>query len=85
MPNGLAVELDDRDYNPWSSIGGILKHANHLGESLQGYLKTVEVSGGHPHLLPLLLLNAVTPQVHLSRHLALSGKEKRQLKRAALS
>lgn len=73
-----AVELDPRDFDAQASMGGVLKRAGRLQESLAAYNEASEASNGHPYPL----LNALSLRVHLESSGELSPRDKRRLKRA---
>jgi tetratricopeptide (TPR) repeat protein len=74
-----AIELNASDFDAFASLGGILKRAGRLSDSLGAYEKSLEISGGHPYPL----LNALKLRAQLTRHLVLSGPDKVSLMRAA--
>jgi Tfp pilus assembly protein PilF len=51
-----AIELDARDYDAYSSLGGILKRERKYAESEEMYRKAVEISSGHPYPLNNFLI-----------------------------
>jgi tetratricopeptide (TPR) repeat protein len=74
-----AIELHADDFDAFASLGGILKRAGRHADSLAAYEQSLEISGGHPYPL----LNALKLRAQLSGHLALSGRDKVALIRAA--
>jgi tetratricopeptide (TPR) repeat protein len=73
-----AIELNDKDYDAYASLGGVLKRAKRFPQAMEAYEKSLEVSGGHPYPL----LNALTLRVQVGGHLALTGRDKVALARA---
>ena len=73
-----AVGLNERDFDAYAALGGILKRAGRLGQSREAYEKSQQVSGGHPYPL----LNAVKLRAALEGKLGLSGPDKIALARA---
>lgn len=54
-----AVELNPRDFDAYSSLGGILRRVGKLDEALDRYETAAEISEGHPYpLLNALKLRA---------------------------
>ena len=74
-----AIEINGRDFDAYSSLGGVLKRAERFPEALGAYEQSLKVSGGHPYPL----LNALKLRVQTTGHLALSGSDKVALVRAA--
>lgn len=74
----LAGGINDRDFDAYSSLGGVLKRAGRLEQSRDVYEKTQQVSGGHPYPL----LNALNLRASLKGKLGLSGPDKIALARA---
>ena len=73
-----AIELNDKDFDAYASLGGVLKRAKRYAEALDCYERSVAVSGGHPYPL----LNALKLRVQVKGRLALSAAEQRALARA---
>jgi Flp pilus assembly protein TadD len=74
-----AIEINDRDFDAYASLGGVLKRARRFPDALAAYEKSLSVSGGHPYPL----LNALKLRVQTNGHLALSGADRLALMRAA--
>jgi tetratricopeptide (TPR) repeat protein len=47
-----AIELNDKDFDAYAALGGVLKRAKRFAKALAAYEKSYKVSGGH--LYPLL-------------------------------
>jgi tetratricopeptide (TPR) repeat protein len=62
-----AIELNARDFDSHASLGGVLKRAGRLAESLREYEIAAELSESHPYpLLNALKVRAVKDgQIHL--------------------
>lgn len=73
-----AIELNDKDFDAYSSLGGVLKRAKRYADALKCYERSAEVSGGHPYPL----LNALSLRAQLNGQLGLSLAEQRALARA---
>jgi tetratricopeptide (TPR) repeat protein len=73
-----AIELNDKDFDAYASLGGVLKRAKRFPEALAAYEKSLKVSGGHPYPL----LNALKLRVPVNDRLDLSGADKVALARA---
>lgn len=73
-----AVELNNKDFDAFASLGGVLKRAKRYPEALAAYERSHRVSGGHPYPM----LNALKLRVQVSGTLALSGSDKVALARA---
>jgi tetratricopeptide (TPR) repeat protein len=73
-----AIELNDKDFDAYASLGGVLKRAKRYAEALACYERSLAVSGGH--LYPLL--NALKLRVQVNGQLGLSATEQRALMRA---
>jgi Flp pilus assembly protein TadD len=74
-----AIELNPKDHDALSSLGGVLKRAGRLEQALAAYEQAIKVSGGHPYPL----LNALKLRVPVNGRLALSGADKLALRQAA--
>ena len=85
-----AVKLAPRDYDAWSSLGGVLRRdavwqtnpgrrEALLRESLAAYEKGSEVSGGHPYPL----LNALKLRFELAGKVQLTDADQIALEKAA--
>ena len=73
-----AVELNDKDFDAFASLGGVLKRAKRYDQALAAYEQSHKVSGGHPYPL----LNALKLRVQVTGHLALKPPDKLALARA---
>jgi tetratricopeptide (TPR) repeat protein len=73
-----AVELNDKDFDAYASLGGVLKRAKRFPQALEAYEQSYKVSGGHPYPL----LNALTLPVQVKGSLDLSASDKLSLVRA---
>jgi tetratricopeptide (TPR) repeat protein len=73
-----AVELNDKDFDAFAALGGVLKRAERFPQALAAYEQSQRISGGHPYPL----LNALKLRVQVNGRLALSGPEKLALARA---
>jgi Flp pilus assembly protein TadD len=73
-----ATELNSKDFDAYSSLGGVLKRAKRFPQALAAYEQSHKVSGGHPYPL----LNALKLRVAVNGRLALSGADKVALARA---
>jgi len=73
-----AVELNDKDFDAFASLGGVLKRAKRYPPALAAYEQSQKMSGGHPYPL----LNALKLRVQVNGRLALSGPDKLALARA---
>jgi tetratricopeptide (TPR) repeat protein len=73
-----AVAINDRDFDAYASLGGVLKRAGRLDQSRDAYDKSQQVSGGHPYPL----LNALKLRAALGGKLGLAGPDKIALARA---
>src|SRR4051794_33037997 len=73
-----AIELNDKDFDAFASLGGVLKRAKRYPEALAAYEQSHKVSGGHPYPM----LNALKLRVQVGGTLALSGSDKVALARA---
>jgi tetratricopeptide (TPR) repeat protein len=73
-----AIELNEKDFDAYASLGGVLKRAKRYPEALQCYERSVAVSGGHPYPL----LNALNLRAQLNGRLELKPSEQRTLARA---
>jgi len=73
-----AIELNNKDFDAYASLGGVLKRAKRYAEALKCYERSVEVSGGHPYPL----LNALSLRAQLNGQVGLSPAEQRALGRA---
>ena len=73
-----AIELNDKDFDAYASLGGVLKRAKRFPQALEAYEQSYKVSGGHPYPL----LNALKLRVQVNGKLALSGPDKIALARA---
>ncbi len=76
-----AVELNPQDFDALASLGGVLKRAGDLAESLEAYQRSTEVSRGHSYPL----LNAIKLEAAQSGKLVIDGKTRLMLKRAQRS
>lgn len=73
-----AIELNNKDFDAFASLGGVLKRAKQFTLALTAYDQSVKISGGHPYPL----LNALKLRVQANGRLALSGSEQLALARA---
>jgi tetratricopeptide (TPR) repeat protein len=73
-----AVELNNKDFDALSSLGGVLKRAKRYPQALAAYEQSHKMSGGHPYPL----LNSLKLRVQVNGKLALSGSDKVALARA---
>jgi tetratricopeptide (TPR) repeat protein len=73
-----AVELNNRDFDAYASLGGVLKRAKRFAQALAAYEHSFEVSGGHPYPL----LNELKLRVQVNRRLGLSASDRLALLRA---
>jgi Flp pilus assembly protein TadD len=73
-----AIELNNKDFDAYASLGGVLKRAKRFAQALAAYEQSYKVSGGHPYPL----LNALKLRVQVTGRLALSGSDKLALVRA---
>jgi tetratricopeptide (TPR) repeat protein len=73
-----AIELNDKDFDAYASLGGVLKRAKRYPDALKCYERSAEVSGGHPYPL----LNALSLRAQLNGQVGLSPAEQRALARA---
>src|ERR1051325_5344947 len=74
----IAIELNDKDFDAFASLGGVLKRAKRFPQALAAYEQSCKVSGGHPYPL----LNALKLRVQVDGKLALSGPDRVALARA---
>jgi Flp pilus assembly protein TadD len=47
-----AIELNNKDFDAYASLGGVLKRARRFAQALAAYEQSYKISGGHPY--PLL-------------------------------
>lgn len=73
-----AVGLNDKDFDAFASLGGVLKRAGRFPQALTAYEQSFRISGGHPYPL----LNALKLRVQVNGRLALSGPDRLALARA---
>jgi Flp pilus assembly protein TadD len=73
-----AIELNNKDFDAYASLGGVLKRAKRFPQALEAYEQSYKVSGGHPYPL----LNALKLRVQVKGSLTLSPAEKLSLARA---
>jgi tetratricopeptide (TPR) repeat protein len=73
-----AIELNNKDFDAYASLGGVLKQAKRFAQALAAYEQSYKVSGGHPYPL----LNALKLRVQVKGSLTLSGSDKLALARA---
>jgi tetratricopeptide (TPR) repeat protein len=73
-----AIELNNKDFDAFASLGGVLKRAKRFPQALAAYEQSSKISGGHPYPL----LNALKLRVQVNGRLALSGAERLALVRA---
>ena len=73
-----AVSINDKDFDAYASLGGVLKRASRLEQSRDAYEKSQLVSGGHPYPL----LNVLKLRAALDGKLGLSGSDRVALVRA---
>jgi tetratricopeptide (TPR) repeat protein len=73
-----AIECNDKDFDAYASLGGVLKRAKRFSQALEAYERSYEISGGHPYPL----LNALKLRVQVKGSLALSAAAKLSLARA---
>jgi Flp pilus assembly protein TadD len=73
-----AIELNDKDFDAFAALGGVLKRAKRFPQALTAYEKSQKISGGHPYPL----LNALKLRAQVNGRLALSGPDKLALARA---
>ncbi len=76
-----ALELDPKDFDALSSLGGILKRKGEMTESADCYLEAASISNGNSYPL----LNGIKIRGQLSGSLKLSDKEVFLLSRAQKS
>lgn len=73
-----AVSINDKDFDAYASLGGVLKRAGRLEQSRDAYEKSQLVSGGNSYPL----LNVLKLRAALDGKLALSGSDRVALVRA---
>jgi Flp pilus assembly protein TadD len=73
-----ATELNNKDFDAFASLGGILKRAKRFPQALAAYEQSSKISGGHPYPL----LNALKLRAQVNGRLALSGPDRLALARA---
>jgi tetratricopeptide (TPR) repeat protein len=73
-----AIELNNKDFDAYASLGGVLRRAKRFAQALTAYDHSYKISGGHPYPL----LNALKLRVQVNGSLALSGPDKLALARA---
>jgi Flp pilus assembly protein TadD len=73
-----AIECNDKDFDAYASLGGVLKRAKRFAQALEAYERSYEVSGGHPYPL----LNSLKLRVQVKGSLTLSASDKLSLVRA---
>jgi tetratricopeptide (TPR) repeat protein len=73
-----AIALNNKDFDAYASLGGVLKRAKRFAKALAAYEQSYKVSGGHPYPL----LNALKLRVQVKGSLTLSGSDKLALARA---
>ncbi|MDE5446377.1 tetratricopeptide repeat protein [Bradyrhizobium sp. CSA207] len=73
-----AVAINDKDFDAYASLGGVLKRAGRIEQSRDAYDKSQQLSGGHPYPL----LNALKLRAALDGKLGLTGPDKIALARA---
>jgi Flp pilus assembly protein TadD len=73
-----AIELNNKDFDAYASLGGVLKRAKRFSQALEAYEQSYKVSGGHPYPL----LNALKLRVQVKGSLTLSASDKLSLSRA---
>jgi tetratricopeptide (TPR) repeat protein len=73
-----AIECNDKDFDAYASLGGVLKRAKRFSQALEAYERSYQISGGHPYPL----LNALKLRVQVKGSLALSAADKLSLARA---
>ncbi len=73
-----AIQLNDFDFDAFSSLGGILKRLGRFEESLQSYQKAIDISNGHPYPL----LNAIKLQSKIDNRIELAQSTKVYLYKA---
>lgn len=73
-----AIEIDDQDFDAYSSLGGVLKRLGRFEDALTMYQRATDVSRGHPYPL----LNALKLQVWQTGIITLTAKQISQLNRA---
>jgi tetratricopeptide (TPR) repeat protein len=73
-----AIELNNKDFDAYASLGGVLKRAKRFAQALAAYEQSYKISGGHPYPL----LNALKLRVQVNGRLALSGLDQLALARA---
>jgi tetratricopeptide (TPR) repeat protein len=73
-----AIELNDKDFDAFASLGGVLKRAKRFAQALIAYEQSYRISGGHPYPL----LNALKLRVQVNGSLSLSGRDRTALARA---
>ena len=72
------MAINDKDFDAYASLGGVLRRAGRLEQSRDAYDKSQQVSGGHPYPL----LNVLKLRAALDGKLGLIGPEKIALARA---
>lgn len=73
-----AIECNDKDFDAFASLGGVLKRAGRFEEALQAYNESSRISGGHPYPL----LNAITLRAYVTGRVGLGGSDRLALMRA---
>jgi tetratricopeptide (TPR) repeat protein len=73
-----AVEINDKDFDAFASLGGVLKRAKRYPAALAAYEQSQKISGGHAYPL----LNALKLRVQVNGKLELRGPDKLALARA---
>lgn len=73
-----AIEHEPEDFDALSSLGGILKREQRLGESMEMYQRAAEVSDGHPYPL----LNYLTLRGHVDGEVPDDSKTALAMQRA---
>ncbi|MGY3586199.1 Flp pilus assembly protein TadD [Bradyrhizobium sp. USDA 4341] len=73
-----AIELNQKGFDAWGALGGILKRAKRFTEALAAYEQSMKVSGSHPYPL----LNALGLRAQVAGKLALTPADKLALGRA---
>ena len=92
QPDGIeeltrATELNPDDFDAYASLGGALKRAGRLQESLTAYNHAVQVSRGHPYpLLNAIRLNAqVNGALNISEETSAWMSRAERLRRAQVA
>jgi tetratricopeptide (TPR) repeat protein len=71
-----AIELNDKDFDAHTALGGVLMRAGRYSEALQYFERAVELSGGNPYAL----LSALKLRVQVKGRLQLTRSDRSALK-----